>query len=238
MFITSRLEHICWDHFHPSHYDHQDFDPENSETGHTLMVSSIALRSASASTWEQIGSAKDRIQQLSSAPNPPSQPVATSSSSSSSFLPHFSFSNSNTNTNNPAATSSSSSFTNPNPNPTPPTHSHSHNNNNNTHTLATWRTPPTSTDATAGLTLESLYGLASTLNPPDRELAPVQAWFEIARVYGRAAVRDTAAMDRVCAELAPAVECLVFGAVIQRGAFEDVVARVLGPAPPVIGVAA
>ncbi|KAI1344990.1 hypothetical protein F5Y15DRAFT_410674 [Xylariaceae sp. FL0016] len=84
-----------------------------------------------------------------------------------------------------------------------------------------------------GLTLESLYGLASTLNRPDRELAPVQAWFEIARLYGLGVAVDASSMQAVQGQLAGVVKCLHFGAVIERDAFDSVLGRVLGP--PVIG---
>ncbi|KAK8124748.1 uncharacterized protein PG998_000507 [Apiospora kogelbergensis] len=56
-----------------------------------------------------------------------------------------------------------------------------------------------------GLTLESLHGLASALNPPDLELTPVQAWFEMVREYGSRAVleedNDGSVLDRLVAEL-------------------------------------
>lgn len=99
--------------------------------------------------------------------------------------------------------------------------------------IASWQTPASEENVGAGLglTLESLHGLASTLNPPDRELAPVQAWFEIARLYGADVVLDAALMDRVRNEMARDVDCLHFGAVIQREAFEGVLERVLGPVP-------
>ncbi|KAI1499143.1 hypothetical protein F5X99DRAFT_411308 [Biscogniauxia marginata] len=87
---------------------------------------------------------------------------------------------------------------------------------------------------TSGLTLQKLHGLASALNPPDREIAPVQAWFEIARAYGADAARDAALLRGVARELAGVVKCLHFGAVIERGAFESVLGRVYGP--PVVVV--
>ncbi|KAK8056952.1 hypothetical protein PG993_002179 [Apiospora rasikravindrae] len=81
-----------------------------------------------------------------------------------------------------------------------------------------------------GLTLESLHGLASTLNPPDLELAPVQAWFEMVREYGQEAVLDDdgRVLDTLIAELRGMVKCLSFGAVIERAAFDDVLRKVLG----------
>ncbi|KAK8089763.1 hypothetical protein PG997_004724 [Apiospora hydei] len=86
----------------------------------------------------------------------------------------------------------------------------------------TWRT--------TGFTLESLHSLASTLNPPDLELAPVQAWFEMVREYGQEAVLDDdgRVLDTLIAELKGLVKCLSFGAVIERAAFDAVLRRVLG----------
>ncbi|RYP24039.1 hypothetical protein DL765_000767 [Monosporascus sp. GIB2] len=89
-----------------------------------------------------------------------------------------------------------------------------------------WQQPPG--PAAAGLSLGSLRRLAEALNPPDVELAPVQAWFEIARACGPAAVRDAALMDFLKRELARAVRCVHFGAAIPRHAFDDVVGRVTG----------
>ncbi|KAK8139702.1 hypothetical protein PG984_000825 [Apiospora sp. TS-2023a] len=83
---------------------------------------------------------------------------------------------------------------------------------------------------TTGLTLESLHDLASTLNPPDLELAPVQAWFEMIREYGPAAVLGDGGrvLEQLTAELRGLVNCLSFGAVIEREAFDSVLHRVLG----------
>ncbi|KAI1381706.1 hypothetical protein F4677DRAFT_399425 [Hypoxylon crocopeplum] len=210
-FILS-LEHICWDHFNPSHYTHDDYNPEAEEHGHILMASAIALQSAGPGAWEQINAAKEFTRQQASVPSN-SNPDPTA------FPPQQAF----TSTNQSHSHGHNHHH-----------HSHRHNGNTNANTnvLATWHTPASeNVGAGLGLTLESLHGLASTLNPADAELAPVQAWFEIARLYGGAAVVDAARMDRVRAELARSVECLHFGAVIQRPAFEGVLERVLGPAP-------
>lgn len=81
-----------------------------------------------------------------------------------------------------------------------------------------------------GLTLESLHNLASTLNPPDLEVVPVQAWFEIIRKYGPEAVLGDGGrvLERLTAELRGLVKCLSFGAVIKREALDSVLYRVLG----------
>ncbi|OTA69387.1 hypothetical protein K449DRAFT_384317 [Hypoxylon sp. EC38] len=222
------LEHICWNHFNPSHYSHTDYDPEAKEHGHILMATSIALQSAPPRVWDQINAEKERIQKGPSAtasnhssrpPSLPPLPFESSYSSSSNGHSH-SHSYSNSHANNPPSTNA-----NPNPN-----------------AIASWPSPPPPLENVGaglglGLTLSSLYGLASTLIPADQELAPVQAWFEIARLYGVAAVRDAARMDAVREELARGVECQHFGAVIQRWAFEDVVARVFGRVPVPVPVA-
>ncbi|KAK7969554.1 hypothetical protein PG996_002005 [Apiospora saccharicola] len=112
----------------------------------------------------------------------------------------------------PAASSSSSSH-----GPPPPRAD-----TNNGSSSVAWRT--------TSLTLESLHDLASTLNLPDLELAPVQAWFEIIREYGSGAVLgdDGRVLEQLTAELRGLVKCLSFGAVIEREAFDSVLYRVLG----------
>lgn len=80
---------------------------------------------------------------------------------------------------------------------------------------------------TTALTLRSLRGLASSLMPDDTELAPVQAWFELASRFGAARLTDSAVLDALKRELAGAVRCQHFGAVISRASFESAVSRVL-----------
>ncbi|OTA99560.1 hypothetical protein M426DRAFT_16318 [Hypoxylon sp. CI-4A] len=209
------LERICWNHFHPSYYDHENYDPEGKEHGHSLMASAIALQSAPSSVWEQIGAEKERRKQQQQQVPTPQQPQSSASASTSA----------STSTAPPPPPSQP--FANPNTSNTSNTTS-----NTTTTILTSWQTPaePQETRDTC-LTLESLHGLASTLNPPDAELAPVQAWFEIERLYGVATVLDAERMDSLRVELETDVDCLHFGAVIQRVAFEAVLERVLGPLP-------
>ncbi|KAI0482731.1 hypothetical protein GGR56DRAFT_685681 [Xylariaceae sp. FL0804] len=94
-----------------------------------------------------------------------------------------------------------------------------------------WRLPA-GANGGPGLTLESLLGLAATLNRPDAELAPVQAWFEMVGMYGLGAAAEAARAGVLVRELAPLVRCVQFGAVIERSAFDSVMYRVLGPALP------
>ncbi|KAI1802373.1 hypothetical protein F4811DRAFT_401169 [Daldinia bambusicola] len=223
------LERVCWGHFHPSMYDHEDYDPEATEHGHSLMVSAMALRSAPPEAWAHISAEKDR-QASPSRPRPHPHPPHPHPHPHSSSHP------------NPSSSSASSfSFNAPLPSQSHPPHPSSHNttttSTSTTATITSWPTPPT-----PDLTLTNLHGLASVLNPspPDSdppELAPVQAWFEIARLYGGVAalLADAPRLARLRAELASAVECVHYGAVIRRADFEDVLARVLGQ--PVVGVA-
>ncbi|KAI0890411.1 uncharacterized protein GGS22DRAFT_150834 [Annulohypoxylon maeteangense] len=221
------LEHICWNHFHPSYYDHNDYDPEGKENGHMLMASALALRSAPAGAWEQIGAEKERRKQAN--PN-----AGSCTGTGPSYAPGF-----------PNPTSSNDeNCLNPNINTTltswqiPPrpnnnhTQTHTHTHNPQTFPPSPTTNPPNPSTTEPALTLESLFHLASTLNPASGpELAPVQAWFEVARLYGGGVVLNVGLMDRVKAALAPSVECLHFGAVMSRGAFEEAVERVLGPIP-------
>ncbi|KAI1093584.1 hypothetical protein F5B19DRAFT_112302 [Rostrohypoxylon terebratum] len=233
------LEHICWDHFHPSYYNHNEYDPEGKENGHMLMASALALRSAPTEAWELIAAEKERRRQAdpnaagscsagagaSGAPIPPAPaPTATAPTYDPNYL-------------NPNANTTLTSWPLPPPanHQSPnPHHVESYTQTTNTSTSITSLPPPITPNPTTepALTLESLYNLATTLNPAScPELAPVQAWFEIARLYGGAVALNAALMDRVRAELAPSVDCLHFGAVISRAAFEGAVERVLGPIP-------
>ena len=83
-----------------------------------------------------------------------------------------------------------------------------------------------------GISLDSLYGLAQSLNIGDKELTPVQAWFELASRYGADMVLSQPVLVALKTELRDVVKCLYFGAVMEREAFESVVSRVLGPPPP------
>lgn len=84
-----------------------------------------------------------------------------------------------------------------------------------------WQTPPVS--------LDSLYGLAQSLETGQDEFTPIQAWFELARRYPvDYLIRN---LDRIRREFKGIVRCVVYGAAIEKLAFESIVHRVLGPAP-------
>ncbi|KAK1451925.1 hypothetical protein CMEL01_06499 [Colletotrichum melonis] len=83
------------------------------------------------------------------------------------------------------------------------------------------------TGAGSALSLKSLLALAKTLNPGDIELTPVQAWFELAARYGAAALMRGNVIEALKREFRGVVDCIHFGAIIERDAFESVVARVM-----------
>ncbi|KAH7272380.1 hypothetical protein FSOLCH5_007289 [Fusarium solani] len=78
------------------------------------------------------------------------------------------------------------------------------------------------------ISLSSLHGLARSLNPGDKELTPIQAWFELAASFDKSVLLDPATLDLLSKELNGVVKCLEFGAVMEREAFKSVVGRVLG----------
>ncbi|RYP01341.1 hypothetical protein DL764_006235 [Monosporascus ibericus] len=192
------LEHVCWDHFHPSYFSYAHYDEEAEENTHMLMASAIALQNAPASVFDQMTEVREHLQAN------PSRAVYPPSSSH----PHS-------------------------PKQTQYGHQHSHHQQQQHKpppppipSPISWRQRPG--PAAAGLSLGSLRRLAEVLNPPDVELAPVQAWFEIARMCGPAAVHDAALMDSLKRELVRVVRCVHFGAAIPRHAFDDAIGRVVG----------
>ncbi|KAF4123447.1 hypothetical protein GMORB2_6148 [Geosmithia morbida] len=84
-----------------------------------------------------------------------------------------------------------------------------------------WQSPSSS------MTLANLFGLASSLNPGDEDLTPVQAWFELADRYNPAALIDSGILESLKRELRGVVHCLYYGAVMERVAFENVLSRVM-----------
>ena len=80
-----------------------------------------------------------------------------------------------------------------------------------------------------GLSLQGLYGLACSLNPSDEELAPVQAWFEMAALYPTELLLREDVLTRLREAFRGTVRCPHFGAAINRDVFESIVARILGP---------
>lgn len=76
------------------------------------------------------------------------------------------------------------------------------------------------------ISLSSLYGLAQSLNPGDLEITPVQAWFELASRFDKSLLLER--LDLLGTELVGVSKCLEFGAVMEKDAFESVVARVYG----------
>jgi hypothetical protein len=66
--------------------------------------------------------------------------------------------------------------------------------------------PPISWPA-SGLTLHSLYGLANSIFPTDLDLAPVQAWFELAERYPLEVLLRQDVEDRLKKEFVGVVKC-------------------------------
>ncbi|KAJ9157379.1 Alanine racemase [Pleurostoma richardsiae] len=81
----------------------------------------------------------------------------------------------------------------------------------------------------SGLTLQSLHGLASSVNPSDLDLTPVQAWFELASVYPMSILLRRDIVDALKRGFSGVVKCPQYGAVIERSVFDSVVGRVLEP---------
>ncbi|OAA62600.1 Basic-leucine zipper (bZIP) transcription factor [Niveomyces insectorum RCEF 264] len=80
------------------------------------------------------------------------------------------------------------------------------------------------------ITLQMLYGLAVSLRPfSDCELAPVQAWFELAARFPLSVLLRSDVLDQLKRELFGVVRCMYFGPTMERGAFESVVRRVVEP---------
>lgn len=86
----------------------------------------------------------------------------------------------------------------------------------------TWQAPD--------ITLQTLFGLAVSLNPiSELELAPVQAWFELAARYPLSILLRLDVLNALKREFVGVVRCLYFGAVMERKSFESVVQRVVEP---------
>lgn len=88
--------------------------------------------------------------------------------------------------------------------------------------------PPTYQWQAPAIDLATLRGLASSLNPGDKELTPVQAWFELAERYGPEQMVFERTLDSLRREFRGVVKCVAFGATIEREAFESIVGRVFG----------
>lgn len=93
-----------------------------------------------------------------------------------------------------------------------------------------FRPSPTLQWSTSPVSLEALHSLAQSLNPGTDEVAPVQAWFELALRYPVEVLTNQDVLDTLKREFKGVVRCVVFGAAIERSVFESIVFRVLGPA--------
>jgi len=154
------LEHICWSHFHPIDFQPEAADPSAEATGHTLMASSIALRSAPPEIFDTLAQARlDQKQKPARETHVPAE--------------------------------------------------------------VSWQA--------SGLTLQSLYGLANSLNPSDQDLTPVQAWFELASQYPPALLLRDDIATQLKQAFVGVVKCVHYGATMERGAFESIINRIVVP---------
>ncbi|TQV99848.1 hypothetical protein V2A60_005278 [Cordyceps javanica] len=94
---------------------------------------------------------------------------------------------------------------------------------------ARFRSSPTLQWPSSTVTLDSLHGLAQSLNPGGDEIAPVQAWFELAGRYPVDLLLQPSTLEALKREFKGVVRCVAFGAAMERGAFESILLRVLGP---------
>lgn len=81
----------------------------------------------------------------------------------------------------------------------------------------------------SGLTLQTLLLLASSLSPPDLEVTPVQAFFELAWRFPAGLFLAQSVHDELRAELLGRVRCQRYGAAISRGDFDEAVDKILAP---------
>lgn len=92
-----------------------------------------------------------------------------------------------------------------------------------------FRSSPTLQWPSSTVTLDSLHGLAKALNPGNEEVAPVQAWFELASRYPIEMLLQPLTLESLKREFKGVVRCVAFGAAMERQAFESIISRVLGP---------
>lgn len=92
-----------------------------------------------------------------------------------------------------------------------------------------FRSSPTLQWPSSTVTLDTLYGLAQSLNPGTEEITPIQAWFELATRYPIELLLQPATLEALKREFKGVVRCVAFGAAMERVAFESVIFRVLGP---------
>lgn len=80
-----------------------------------------------------------------------------------------------------------------------------------------------------GPTLQGLYDLASSLNPGDLEMTPIQAWFELAQRYSLETLLEPGTLDSLAREFKGTLRCVIYGASVETSVFESITGRVLGP---------
>ncbi|KAH7034937.1 uncharacterized protein B0I36DRAFT_85835 [Microdochium trichocladiopsis] len=243
------LEHICWDHWDRSYFTHQAYDETGCMHGHALMASTIALQTAPVEVFNQLDAVGEYLRSnplqqhdrskhgkcdhnsMPMAHLDQDQHAMLSASDETSTISSSAHATSLTRSPESGSTASTSGGSLPQTST-----AESQMPQSGDASRASGPSIPMLQDGNniswpaTGLSLETLHALASKLSPPQTELAPVQAWFEILREYGTAVVLDHELMGRVLAEFSGVVKCLHFGAVIERDAFDSVVSRVIAAA--------
>ncbi|KAL2180371.1 uncharacterized protein P884DRAFT_78308 [Thermothelomyces heterothallicus CBS 202.75] len=212
------LEHICRAHFLPCLYD-PTIDTSTpifgfEESGHTLMATSMALRNAPEHIFDAVARTDRGL-----FPNPGPPPVMCPIRQASPATTTAATAAAATTAARATATTMTTTLTQSATADGMPNEKGGGSDGDGDAGLS-W--------TTTTLTLRSLRGLASSLVPDSAELAPVQAWFELAGRFGVARLADRAVLDALKRELAGAVRCPHFGALIDRASFESAVGRVLG----------
>ncbi|KAI1323236.1 hypothetical protein F5Y16DRAFT_403643 [Xylariaceae sp. FL0255] len=221
------LEHVCWGHTHhihekPFHHPIPTISPERSdwdymnddqENGHLLTATALALNTAPGETKKMIDEfhselihEKALLQHLCNT----NTPITDFASSSSANVPSRIA---------PTGPGSNPAFFAPEPTVNLASFTRHNKLAQQLHSQLQW--------PARSLTLANLRELAATLNPPGAELAPVQAWFEVARRFGTGVATDMSVLETLRREFGAVVRCVRFGAALTREAFEEILERVL-----------
>lgn len=224
------LEHVCWSHFMMGDFAHHhdmpetppgtsdyrvccaggpelpDDFPDPDEHGHALMASTYCMGAAPAPVFDYTMEALFRDLEARRRRDSSSTSGSTTSDSDRGG-------GSGASSSSGASMAHSDASASPPPPPGPPKARPT--------PAMEWKSPSSS------MTLANLYGLASSLNPGDEDLTPVQAWFELAERYDPATLIDSGVLESLKRELRGVVHCLYYGAVMERAAFESVLDRVM-----------
>ena len=79
------------------------------------------------------------------------------------------------------------------------------------------------------LSLDRLHDLAMSLNTGDVELTPIQAWTELSNRYTVETLLAPGTLEGLAREFQETLNCVIFGAAVERQVFESIIRRVLPP---------